>query len=93
LRVRLLKRIWDLVFVPNMSDLGRSDTPDTVDKKLRIWQGAKGQDRLETVIHECLHGAAWHIDEEFVSEFSRDLGIILWKLGYRGPDDLPPEGN
>lgn len=82
-RIKILGRIWRLRFVPNLSTSGDCDSPATPSKEIRIWQGLRGQDRLDTIIHECLHAAHWSIDEAFVAQFATDLARILWQLGYR----------
>ena len=82
-QIKILGRIWKLRFVPNLSKSGDIDSPGTPRKEIRIWQGLRGQERLDTIIHECLHGCGWHLDEPFVARFATDLARILWQLGYR----------
>lgn len=44
-------------------------------------RGAK--DGLITLIHECLHASDYHTYENTVDRVSRDIGRLLWRLGYR----------
>jgi hypothetical protein len=43
----------------------------------------QGEEKLEVVIHELVHAAGWHIDEEFTEIFAKDVARVLWRLGYR----------
>jgi hypothetical protein len=51
-------------------------------KTIRVAKGMSSELELDTVIHECLHAAGWHIDEEFVGRFATDVARILADLGY-----------
>jgi hypothetical protein len=82
-RVSVLGKRWNLRFVPNLSKSGDCDGPSKEGKEIRIWQGVKGKDKLDTLIHELLHAAGWHIDEAFVAQFASDAAQVLWRLGYR----------
>lgn len=92
MRVKILNRFWNLRFVPNLGTrngdriYGDCSPPTDKNKEIRIWQGAKGEEELDTIIHECLHASGWILDEEFVNDFANDCARILWKLGYRKND-------
>lgn len=53
------------------------DSPASRRKEIRIKSGAVGQELVELVVHESLHAAAWHIDEELVQQFAHDVSRIL----------------
>jgi hypothetical protein len=63
--------------------MGTCDAPNTPGKAIRILSELKGRERLETIIHECLHAAGWELKEKSVTHAARDIARILWKLGYR----------
>lgn len=63
---------------------GACDHPDKANKCVFIDTAMKGQNELDTIIHEVLHAAAWSVlDEDFVADTAEDLSRLLWKLGYR----------
>lgn len=62
---------------------GDCDPPDAPNKCIRIASGLKGKEELEVLIHECMHAAQWHLDEEFVEKISLDLANVLWRFGWR----------
>jgi hypothetical protein len=77
-RVRILGKYWNLRRVPNLgSNKGICQHPDSAAKEIHIQSGLRGEQLLETVIHEVLHAANWHLDEEFVTDFARDVTKIL----------------
>jgi hypothetical protein len=86
--VTILGKRWRLRFCRMASDDGQCDDPRTPGKEIRINVSLRGRARLETVIHEMLHAGNWlHRSEEAVDEEARDMSRILWRLGYRLPDD------
>lgn len=80
MRVKILNRRYDLRFVRTRAYDGECDPPTKANKEIRIRNSLKGEKRLDAVIHECLHAAGWHLDEEFIGEFASDLARILTKL-------------
>ena len=62
---------------------GECEPPESKRKEIRVRSTLRGEERLEVVLHECLHAADWHKDEEWVERLAVDLAKILWKLGYR----------
>ena len=87
--VSILGKQWDLQFcrrLPRLQDgrqaRGWCDDPATVGKKIRVRDGMSDEETLEVVIHEMTHGAGWHIDEAFVTQFSIDVARAVTKLGY-----------
>lgn len=78
MRVKVLGKYWDMIFGGTAPDEdGRCDAPDIPKRKIRLRRGLRGDVLLETVIHEVVHAAAFHVDEEYVSEFAADLTRIL----------------
>jgi len=66
---------------------GRCDPPDKPNKTITINSRLRGEELLDTIIHEVLHAASWDVlDEGFVEQTATDLARILWKLGYRKID-------
>ncbi len=56
---------------------GECEAPHKSERRIRIKGSLRGKLFLDTVIHECLHLAGWHISEEFVTEFAQGLAEIL----------------
>lgn len=81
--VTILGKRWRLREVPNLANRGDCDPPDKPNKEIRIWQGCKGEERLEVLVHECIHASHWPLSEEYVAKFAEDLARILYRLGYR----------
>ena len=77
MRVKVLGKYWNLCFKRMPNHYGRCDRPDSVDREIAICAATRGPELLDTVIHEVLHAAGFHIDEEFVAEFATDLTKIL----------------
>lgn len=73
---------WNLRFVKTKTYDGECDPPTKPKKEIRIAARLKGEEKLDAVIHELLHAAGWHIDEEFVGKFATDAARALTKLGY-----------
>ena len=91
--VTILGKRWRLRFTPfrgvkGPADHGECDHPEKPRKEIRINQRLTGRHRLEAIIHECRHAADWSRDEEYVEQESHDLARLLWRLGYRMPDDV-----
>ncbi len=91
MRVRILRKMWDVSFVPR-KDLPRTvdgmcSEPDKPGKSITVAASLTGERRLDVIIHEMLHAADWHKDEEWVEQVASDIARALWRLGYRGPTD------
>lgn len=61
--------------------VGKCDAPDTPNKRLRLAKGLKGSALAEELLHEMIHGAAWHIDEKFVRQFAEDYRVAAEQFG------------
>lgn len=82
MRAKILGKVWEIVFTPRVH-LGDCDGPHIANKKIRIAKKLKDEQRLEVIIHELLHAANWHLDEEWVEQAGIDIARVLWRLGYR----------
>jgi len=87
MRIKVLGKLWQLRFAPNMANRGDCDQPDQRGKEIRISSSLRGEQRLEVLIHEMVHAAGWHIDETFVERFAKDAARALWRLGYRNRNE------
>jgi hypothetical protein len=90
-QITVLGKRWRLKFVPravvgHRRD-GTCDSPKDKNKTIHIAQSLKGERLLDVLIHEMLHAADWHKDEEWISTVASDMARALWRLGYRGPSD------
>ena len=81
--VNVLGKRWKLRFAALRLDDGRCDPPDGSAKEIVVDSKLVGRERLDTLIHEMLHAANWHLDEEFVTRCASDMAKVLWRLGYR----------
>lgn len=88
MKIKILGKIWDLIFCPNLKNRGECDHPCSPNKKIRIWKGLKEEEKLEVLIHEMLHAAFWHLDEEYVEKAAKDIAKVLWRLGYNDKRDF-----
>lgn len=67
---------------------GHTDPPDTQGRAVKILQRLRGKKRLETILHEAGgHAGDFKWREDYVEEWAGDLAELLWRLGYRAPDD------
>ena len=41
------------------------------------------QNELITIIHEAMHAGNWDKHEETIDRSSKEIGRLLWRLGYR----------
>lgn len=85
MRVVIRNKAYQLQFVPKIEQgaKGMCDAPSAAAKRIRVLERLKGQDRLETIIHELLHACYWDMDEEAIHHPAEDIARVLWRLGYR----------
>lgn len=83
MRVKILGKIWTLVFKRLSKHDGYCDPPTQPNKQIQIDSRLKAQRLLTVTLHECLHAADWHKDEAWVEQVAEDLGRTLWRMGYR----------
>lgn len=85
MKIKLRDNIWSLV----RTDLGPSirgqiDPPAYMRRQLKISTRIKNnKELLEVMIHECLHGCFWDIDESAIDKAAVDISNVLYKLGAR----------
>ncbi len=53
--VKLLGRVWNLRFAPNLANRGDCDPPDVPKKEIRVLSTLTGEERLEVLVHEMVH--------------------------------------
>ncbi len=67
--------------VARLKNRGDCDPPGE-NRVIRIRKSLRGEERMEVLLHEFVHLAGWHIDEEFVRRFAEDAARELTKLGF-----------
>ena len=81
MRIKVAGKYWDFRFVTN---LGKNvGWVNYTTHQIRIKKGQSEHEELDTVIHELLHAAHEHHNEEVTEGTARDLADTLWKLGWR----------
>ncbi len=59
--IEILGKTWEIVYLPTMHEVDRDGRnqywghwdPDT--RKIRIWAGMTAEDKIQVIIHECIH--------------------------------------
>ena len=89
MHITVRKKRWNLVFknLTKADHWGFCEDPGKPGKKIVIDSSISGQKRIEILVHELTHSANWDFAEEAVQETAKDIARILWKLGYRSPED------
>lgn len=82
MHVALLGKRWRLRFAPNLANRGDCDAPTLPNKEIRISSALDGEELLEVLVHEFTHAAYWHLDEEYVEKFAKDVARELTRLGF-----------
>jgi hypothetical protein len=83
MRSKILGKCWRIVRERFRNSWGHCDAPNIKNKAIYIDPKIRGEHLLEIILHETLHAAGWHIDEEFVEELARDQARLIYKLGFR----------
>ncbi len=94
MRIKILGRWWGLRWTRQMQHrqaaahrgqviYGECDPPTISKKEIRIRTGLSDETEMEILIHEMLHAANWHIDEEFVAKFAEDAARALTRVGFK----------
>ena len=85
MRVTLRKNTWNLVKVDLGSKVrGEIDPATYKGKEIRISTRLKSKPEiLEVLLHECLHGCFWDLEEAAIDQAARDIAKVLHKLGAR----------
>lgn len=55
----------------------------TLPNGLAYGNSSKAKQDLLTLLHECIHAMDMKQSEKKVEQSAQDIGILLWKLGYR----------
>ena len=82
MRVYIHHKCWNFVFAELDDYRGECDHPDTKGKTITVDSRIDGEERLEVIIHECLHSASFDMSEEWVEQTAIDIARILTRLGY-----------
>ena len=61
---------------------GSTDT-DRCPKDILITTQPNTRNELITIIHEGMHAGNWDKHEETIERSAKDIGRLLWRLGYR----------
>lgn len=83
-----MNRRWRVRRKHVKGQLGSCDPPDEPEKVIYLDPDLRGLEALRTAIHEGWHACDWHRDEEMVDQGSDDVGLFLWRLGYRNINEL-----
>lgn len=90
MRIKVMGKMWNLSF-PRLDitkHRGLCDPPNLPNKSIKVACQLKDEESLEVLVHELIHSSGWSLlSEDYVSEFSRDLARVLWRLGYRRNQD------
>ena len=83
MRVELRGKRWSLEEVEYLSDgsCGSIDSYDTPRTRILIALNQTPLDKLDTVIHECLHACVPDLDEDAVTETATDIAKVLHRMG------------
>jgi hypothetical protein len=89
MRVKILKKYWTVRFVAHLG--GDHADIDKNTHEIRLLHNERGREFLDSLIHEMIHAAGWHIDEdEFVAPFATDLArVIMRKEFWRRITEAP----
>lgn len=95
-KVKLGKRMWFIRFVKSKDipadRFGDSDGTLAA-PQIRVRRSLRGQQMLDTIIHEALHASRPELAEEAVTQTATDVARLLWKIGYRQQGDQANVGN
>lgn len=91
MRIKLLGKHWKIKFealgryrADGKKVDGLCSDPNEKDKTIWIDSRLKGEEELDTLIHEMLHACdLWRTCEEHVTQQASDMARALWRLGYR----------
>lgn len=83
MKVKLLGKIYSVVFKPLKDARGYCDPPDQRNKTIWIDSSLTDEEQLEVILHELIHAVDWPLSEEFCEARARDIARVLWRLGYR----------
>lgn len=89
MRVKLNGKFWNLRFVPQLRDYGDMVDPGSAEgRRIRIGTWQSEEELLDTILHELLHCIEPNWTEERVTQASREMSLVLWRLRYRRVDPI-----
>lgn len=77
-------RRYRIEIIPEGID-GISDTKENL-PSLVITRNPNTREGLITIIHEAMHCGNWDKREETIDRSSKEIGKLLWRLGFRIQD-------
>lgn len=85
IRLTIAGKRWTVKFVRKiMRDGVECDgLCDYAKNEIRIRSGLRGQELADTLAHEVMHGAGWHLHEDFVEQTASDIAAALYHTGIR----------
>lgn len=85
MKVKLGNHVWELQHIDLGSIVrGEIDPPSYSNKSIKIsTRLRKNQDILEVILHECLHGCFWTLEEDVIDKAALDISKVLYALGAR----------
>jgi NRPS condensation-like uncharacterized protein len=87
-KATILGRSWSFVLLKLRDRWGDCSDPNKPRRTIRIEEKQNDKQLIDTTVHEMLHAAGWHIDEEFVEQFAQDVAHVLHdKLNFRRSRD------
>lgn len=84
MRFKFKGKRWAIETVGHIKEFGKVIWGERL---VLIHRDQKGRERLGTRIHELLHVACPYLEEEAVASTEKLLTKVLWKMGYRCPED------
>ena len=81
------RKRWEVVWRdkghPDLDDaVGRIDGPFVKGKRIYLQRGQTMEGVFDTLLHEMVHGAGWHLAEDWVHSFANDVTKAIKKLGF-----------
>lgn len=89
--VTLMDHRWKIKFCPRVKVSYLEDRIGECDWEsdtIRISDDLVGEILLDTTIHEATHVCFPFLEEGFVEKMSTDIARLLWRLGYRLPEEV-----
>ena len=66
---------------------GLCGAPNSKTGDIHVFAKEGTQNQLITIIHESLHASKWMASEKDVDRTSKDIGRLLWRLGFRRAEE------
>ena len=78
---RFRGRRWRIEFAKVRGQLGSCEGPRDADKTIYLDPRLKGNELVETAVHESIHALMWELDEQVFTEMAHDITRFLHRLG------------